>query len=214
MALSKEAVRDLYTKRAPNYDLAANLYYFIGFREAKYRKKAISQLRLKPGDTAVEIGCGTGLNFKYVEQFIGASGNLIGVDITEAMLVEAESRVINNGWENVRLIQSDAVKFPFPANVNGVYSTFALTLVPEYERIIARASRALVDGGRMVILDLKKPEQWPDWSVRLGVTITKPFGVSVDLAERKPWEVMHSYFRSVTVTDLYGGFVYIAVGEK
>jgi ubiquinone/menaquinone biosynthesis C-methylase UbiE len=95
-----------------------------------------------------------------------------------------------------------------------VYSTFALTLIPEYESVIERVCRALVDGGRLVLMDLKKPKGWPQWSIKLGIAITKPFGVTEDLTERKPWEVMQGYFRKVTITDLYGGFAYIAVAEK
>lgn len=214
MALNKNAIRELYRKRANSYDITANLYYLIGFREAKYRKMAISHLRLSHGETAIEIGCGTGLNFKYVRQFIGDTGQLLGVDLTDAMLEIAKSRVKNNDWRNIQLVQSDAAKYSFPANINGVFSTFALTLVPEYQVVIEKASHALVNGGRFVLLDFKKPERWPLWVVKLGVLITKPFGVTLDLAERKPWEVMKHYFRKVTVIELYGGFVYIAIGEK
>ena len=151
MALSKDAILKLYRKRAGNYDFTANLYYFIGFREMKYRKMTISQLRLKPGDTAIEIGCGTGLNFKYVQQAVGDTGQIIGVDLTDAMLKQAKSRVVKNEWENIRLVKSDAAEYDFPAGINGVYSTFALTLVPEYQAVIERASDALVDGGRFAI---------------------------------------------------------------
>ncbi len=214
MALEKDEIRDLYRKRAKRYDFSANLYYLIGFREAKYRKMAISQLALKPGDTLVEVGCGTGLNFRYALHDLGQTGKLIGVDLTDAMLQQAETRVKTNNWGNVTLVQSDAAQYSFPDNVNGVFSSFALTLVPEYQSIIERAWHAMPKGGRLVILDLKKPEAWPLWVAKLGVVITKPFGVSLDISDRKPWEVMKRYFRNVTVTDLYGGFVYIATGEK
>jgi len=63
MALTKKELIDLYRLRSRNYDITANLYYLIGFREQAYRKKAVRTLDLKPGDTVVEIGCGTGLNF-------------------------------------------------------------------------------------------------------------------------------------------------------
>ncbi len=214
MALNKDAVRDLYRERAGNYDITANLYYLIGFREAKYRKMAISTLCLKPGDTAVEIGCGTGLNFQYILQSIGKTGQLVGVDLTDAMLGKAKSRVEKNGWKNIQLVQNDAAQYTFPSDVKGIYSTFALTLVPEYEAVIERASHALAGDGRFVVLDFKKPERWPLWIIKFGVAIGKPFGISLDLAERKPWKVMKKYFRNVTVTEIFGGFVYIAVGEK
>ncbi len=214
MALDKKEIQDLYRKRAKRYDISANLYYLIGFRVAKYRKMAISQLALKPGDTLLELGCGTGLNFKYAMQDVGPTGKLIGIDLTDAMLQQAEARLKANNWQNVTLVQCDIAKYSFPINVNGVFSSFALTLVPEYQEIIEHAWRAMPTGGRIVLLDFKKPEKWPLWVAKLGVSITKPFGVSLDLCERKPWEVIARYFRNVTVADIYGGFVYIAAGEK
>jgi ubiquinone/menaquinone biosynthesis C-methylase UbiE len=214
MALTKIQLRDLYRKRAANYDFSANLYYLIGFREVRYRKRAIAALGLKRGDTVVEVGCGTGLNFTYLLQSIGENGRLIGVDLTDAMLEKAMRRVQRHGWHNVKLVEADAAAYVFPAGIQGVLSTFALTLVPDYEQVIKNAADALAVGGRFVIADLKKPEQWPLWLVKLGARITKPFGVSLDLTDRKPWEVMRKYYSHVTVTELFGGTVYIAMGDN
>jgi demethylmenaquinone methyltransferase/2-methoxy-6-polyprenyl-1,4-benzoquinol methylase len=214
MALTKIQLRDLYRKRAANYDFTANLYYLIGFREVQYRKRAVSALGLKRGDAVVEVGCGTGLNFPYLLQSIGETGRLVGVDLTDAMLEKAKKRVQRNGWHNVELVEGDAATYVFPPGIQGVFSTFAFTLIPEYEQVIEHAARALAAGGRFVIADFKKPEQWPLWLVKLGVVITKPFGVSLDLTDRRPWQVMTKYLAPVTVTELFGGSVYIAVGER
>lgn len=214
MPLSKDSIRDLYRKRAGAYDYSANLYYLLGFREAHYRKQAVTALNLKPGDSVVEIGCGTGLNFKYLQQAVGDSGRIIGVDLTNAMLQQAEARIEKHHWHNVELVQGDAATYDFPDNIRGVISSFALTLVPEFESVIQRAYQALAPGGRLVILDLKLPEHRPLWLVKLGILITRPFGVTPDLAERKPWQVMQKYFPSVTVKQRFGGFAYIAAGEK
>lgn len=214
MALTKIQLRDLYRKRAPHYDVTANLYYLVGFREARCRRRAVAALGLKSGDTVVEVGCGTGLNFSYLLQSIGESGRLIGVDLTDAMLQQASKRVERNRWYNVELVEADAAVYVFPAGIQGVLSTFAITLVPEYEKVIDHAAAALVAGGRLVIADFKKPDRWPLWLVKLGVLITKPFGVSLDLTERKPWQAMTKRFPQVTVTECFGGSVYIAVGER
>ena len=53
MALDKNSLAELYAKRATLYDLTANVYYLVGFREFAYRKKAILALELKRGDTVV-----------------------------------------------------------------------------------------------------------------------------------------------------------------
>jgi len=214
MALTNGEITALYRKRAGNYDISANLYYLLGFREAKYRTMAVDALAVRPGDHVIEIGCGTGLNFRYVIEQIGATGRLTGVDLTDAMLAQASERVRRNNWTNVDLVRTDAAQYAFPENVAGVISSFAITLIPEFDTIIGKAAAALRPNGRLVILDLKKPDGWPEWVVKAGVAIAKPFGVSLDLAKRKPWVVMKKYFRDVKVTELYGGFAYIAVGEK
>lgn len=214
MALTKIQLRNLYRARSANYDFSANLYYLIGFREVRYRKRAVSTLGLNPGDTVVEIGCGTGLNFPYLLQSIGETGRLIGVDLTDAMLEKAREKIHRNGWQNVELVETDAAHYQFPTGIQGVLSTFALTLVPEYEQVIDHAARALARGGRLVIADFKKPDRWPLWLVKLAVLITRPFGVTLDLTDRKPWEVMTKYFSRVDVIELFAGSVYIAMGEK
>lgn len=214
MSLGSNEVITLYNKRARHYDVSANLYYLVGFRELAYRKQAVQALALKPGDTVVEIGCGTGLNFHLLERAVGETGRIIGVDLTSNMLDQARLRVERAGWSNVELVQGDAAEYVFPKSTKAVLSSFAITLVPEYDRIIKQASQALLPAGRIVILDLKQPEHLPLWLTKIGVLLTKPFGVSLDLAARQPWNSVHRYFESVTMRQLYFGFVYLVCGVK
>lgn len=213
MSFSKEELSRLYRKRAGNYDFTANLYYLMGFRETSYRKKAVRRLNLYPGDTVVEIGCGTGLNFRYLRDAVGLEGRIIGVDLTPEMLDRAQARILRNNWKNVELVQSDAASYRFPEGVDGIISTFAITLIPEFDEIIKRGADALSPGKRLVIADLRKPENWPDLLVNLFVILTKPFGVTIDLAGRKPWESVERYLKPVAYEEVYFGAVYIVAGE-
>jgi len=213
MAHTREALVELYRRRARRYDVTANLYYAFGFRELAYRKRAVAALGLRPGDTVVEIGCGTGLNFHLLERAIGSQGRLIGVDLTDAMLDQARARVMRRGWTNVELVRSDAAQFDFPRPLGGMISTFAITLVPGYDEVIHKAAATLPPGRRIAILDLKEPDGMPEWLVRLGVYVTAPFGVERDYTMRHPWESVERYLTNVTVDDLYFGFSYLAVGE-
>ena len=120
-------VQHIYKKRAKRYDFSAQLYYLFGFREWAYRKKAVKKLRLKEGDTVVEIGCGTGLNFSLIQKIIGENGKIIGVDITKEMLNEAEKRVKENNWKNVELINADAAEFVPSDSVEGIITSFAIS---------------------------------------------------------------------------------------
>lgn len=215
MAFKKNELVDLYRKRAPNYDLSANLYYLLGFREWAYRKKAARALRLEPGDTVVEVGCGTGLNFGLLQGTVGEHGRIIGVDMTDAMLEEARERVESEGWRNVELVHSDAASFEFPEGTDGILSTFALTLVPEYDEVIRRGAGALKPGGRWVVADLKLPDGgWQKALLPLLLPLFRPFGVTLDLAERHPWESLESHLSGFGMEEHYFGYTYVARGER
>jgi len=213
MALDNKAIARLYKKRAARYDFSANAYYLLGIREFAYRKMAAAALNLKPGDTVVEIGCGTGLNFSLLRRSVGPAGRIVGVDLTPEMLEEADRRVRRSGWSNVELVQSDAAAYRFPEALDGIISTFAITLIPEYDKIIAKGAAGLSPGKRFVILDFKKPDNWPMWLIRLFVVFTRPFGVSLDLADRHPWESIGRYMASIEFRELYFGAVYLSVGQ-
>lgn len=211
--LDRDELTSLYRRRAHRYDVTANLYYLIGFPETAYRQAAVRALDLRPGDTVVEIGCGTGRNFAGIEQAIGPAGRLVGVDLTDAMLERARERVRREGWGNVDLVHQDAAAFRFPPGTAGVLSTFALTLVPGFDGVIGAAATALTSGRRMVVLDLKRPPRVPTAAVHLLTWLTRPFGVTLDLADRHPWESMARHLRLVSFEELYFGFAYLAVGE-
>lgn len=214
MTLTKDETRDLYRKRAKNYDWAVLIYRLFGIDINRYREETIKALALEPGDTAVEIGCGTGLNFAYVQRYIGPGGKLIGVDLTDAMLDVARERVDREGWRNVELVQADAAQWTMPEGVDAFYSTLALTLVPEFDLVIQTAARSLGNGGRLAVLDLKQPDNWPYWLVRFAAWLNKPFGVSVELADRHPWESIRRHLAEVMFKEFFFGALYLSVGEK
>jgi ubiquinone/menaquinone biosynthesis C-methylase UbiE len=206
-----------YQKRAANYDVTANLYYLIGYPEWKYRRLTVDALRLQPGDTVVEIGCGTGLNFELYQERIGPEGRIIGVDLTKAMLEQARQRVEEEGWENVELIHQDARDYEFPANVDAIISTFALSLIPEAPEIVRRAAEALAEGGRMAVVDLQIPESWPDWAISIGMAIVKPFAVTAEWVARRPWPTIQAAMREalqdVQINTYYLDTTYVISGE-
>ncbi len=209
------ALIGLYRSRAKLYDFSARLYSFAGFRQGAYRKQAIHALCLQPGDMVVDIGCGTGLNFPLLHQAVGPTGRIVGVDLTDAMLDRARERVAAQRWDNVELVQSDAAEFSFPPGVGGIISAFALTLVPEFDKVIRRGSAALLPGKRWVVLDFKLPNNRLAWlAPLLERLLTRPFGGTLDMAARHPWGAMQKYLGNVTLTELFLGFAYIATGER
>jgi demethylmenaquinone methyltransferase/2-methoxy-6-polyprenyl-1,4-benzoquinol methylase len=210
---TREEVRGLYRRRARHYDVTANLYYLIGFREQAFRGMAVDALDLRPGDTVVEIGCGTGLNFALLQRKVGPEGKIVGVDLTEAMLAQARRRVERSGWSNVELVESPAASYGFPQGVDGILSTFALTLEPDYDRVVEKGAKALKPGRRWVVADIKLPTNWLRYLTPLLILLVRPFGATREVAKRRPWESIERHLKLVAFRELFFGMVYIAVGE-
>lgn len=212
--LDEEQLLRVYRQRARRYDLTSHLYWLIGYRLDRYRREGVDALRLRAGDTVVELGCGTGHNLPLLVDGVGPLGRVIGVDLTDAMLARARWRVERAGWRNVELVNADAAAFAFPPRVDGVLSTYALTLAPQFDEIIRRTATALGPGKRMALADFKAPEGWPPWLLRAIVSLLRPFGVALGLQDRHPWESMRRHFRSVDIKEHYLGTTYVAVGER
>lgn len=211
MTLSKQEIRSRYQSTAKYYDFALRLYGLIGIRKA-YRAKAVKLLRLQRGDRIVELGCGTGINFPLIIKQIGPEGRLIGVDISPKMLECARKRVERAGWKNTELFQGDIAAYSFPEGVNGVLSTGVFGYIEDYDHVIRAASHAIVPGGRLVIMDGKRPERLPSWVFKLIVWLSRPFGVTGAYFDKRTWESVQRYFRETAVEQMYGGMVFISSG--
>lgn len=214
----KRQIVSIYRARARRYDLTANLYYLIGYPEWRYRRQVIAALDVGPGDTVVELGCGTGLNFELLQKRIGSAGHLIGVDLTDAMLEEARQRAVDRDWRNVELVHGDALDYDYPNVVNGVTSTFALSLIPECDVVIQRAAQALAPGGRLALLGLQMPANWPGWLVDMAMAFIRPFALTEEWLERQPWQTIRRAVQDnltdVNIEQRYLGTTYIISGRK
>lgn len=211
-ALTRDHVRDTYDKQARRYDLAVWLYRFAGMRIGHWRRMVIDALELKPGDTVVEIGCGTGLNFSLLEERIGAGGKIIGVDISETMLDYARQRVRAAGWQNVKLIRSAAADFRFPDAVEGILAVGVLTYEPDFDQVIKRGAEALAPGAKWAVLDYKMPKGWLRLLAPLFIALGSSFAVSKEGMDRHIWEAVERHLGKTSMRELYGGFVYLVVG--
>ena len=214
---SPEHLIEMYRRKAKHYDITSRLYPLPGYPVLAQRRSAVGALALRPGHTVVDIACGTGLNFPLIERAIGPGGHIIGVDMTDAMLAQAEHRIERAGWTNVRLVQSGAAEFVFPAQVDAILSTYALTQVPECSEVIAHGAAALTKGGRWVVLDVKLPSVAPQWLTRLGVGVVGRFTSIDQWIARRPWETiraaMHEELADPSWTELLCGTAFLATGS-
>jgi SAM-dependent methyltransferase len=95
----RAAAREQYRRAAPGYDRHMRVF-------ARWQRMAVERLALQPGDTVIDVACGTGLNFSLIESAIGAGGRIVGIDLSGEMLDQARERAIKSGWQNVTLVEA------------------------------------------------------------------------------------------------------------
>ena len=215
---TRERLIETYRKKAKHYDVTSRLYPAPGYPQRAQRLQAVRALGLRPGDTVVDMACGTGLNFRLLERVVGPGGRIVGVDLTDAMLARAQDRIQTNGWSNVSLVQADAAGFEFPAGVNAILSTYAMTQVPECAEVIAHGAKALSGGGRWAVLDLKLPGSTPRLIEQVGTAIVRPFAAIDEWTMRRPWEAirtaMQEELADFSWTELFFGTAFLAAGTR
>jgi demethylmenaquinone methyltransferase/2-methoxy-6-polyprenyl-1,4-benzoquinol methylase len=214
---TREHLIETYRKKAKHYDITSRLYPAPGYPQQAQRLRAVQALGLHAGDRVIDMACGTGLNFPLIEKVIGPGGRIIGVDLTDAMLARAQNRIAANGWSNISLVQADAAEFDFPAEVDAIVSTYALSQVPECAEVIAHGAAALSGDGRWVVLDLKVPDSTPGWLAQLGTATVRPFASIDEWMMRRPWEAiraaMQEELAGFSWTELCFGTAFLAAGS-
>ena len=215
---TREHLIETYRKKAKHYDITSRLYPAPGYPQRTQRLRAVQALGLRTGDTVIDMACGTGLNFPLLQQAIGPGGRIVGVDLTDAMLARAQDRITANGWSNISLVQADAAGFGFPAEVDAILSTYALTQVPECAEVIAHGTAALSAGGRWAVLDLKVPSSTPGWLAQLGTATVRPFASIDEWIMRRPWEAireaMQKELADFSWTELFFGTAFLGTGSS
>ncbi len=215
---TREHLIETYRKKAKHYDITSRFYPAPGYPQRAQRLGAVEALGLRPGDSVIDIACGTGLNFPLIEAVIGADGRIVGVDLTDAMLARAQDRIETNGWSNVSLVQADAARFGFPAEVDAIVCTYALSQVPECAEVIAHGAAALSGGGRWVVLDLKVPDNTPGWLAQPLFALVRPFASIDEWMMRRPWEAirvaMQQELADLSWTELFFGTAFLAAGSR
>jgi len=210
--LDEQQVGRLYDRSARYYDGLLFLFGLAGV--GRWRSGLIDSMQLVEGETVLDLCCGTGENFSRLGRAVGHRGRIIGVDLSGKMLEKALTKADKLGMKNVDLVQKSVSDYTIPADVSAVVSTFGLEMVPNYPDVISRLSAGLEPRGRLGLLGLRHPEGWPEWLIELGVKLNRPFGVSRDYEDFRPWIAAQSCFSNVTLDQHLWGAAYSCVAEN
>lgn len=139
----------------PRLYAAQDYVTFLG-RPHEIRRRAVDVLELEPGDTVLEVACGSGRNFPYLQEAIGPQGSLVGVDYSREMLATARKLCRRRGWNNVELLQRNAADLQLPdASFDGVLCVLGVSAIPEWTQALIEAHRVLQPGARLSVCDAR-----------------------------------------------------------
>lgn len=150
-----QTVKQAYNRRSWIYSKT------VAPMEWEYHRMALDQAQIQPGEKVLEVAVGPGMTFLELARRVGKETTLYGMDISTAMLQLTEQRLRSNGFTQVELKEGRAQNIPFADNsFDFLYNGYMLDLIPEEEMsaILAEFKRVLHPGGRMVLLNMSKPD--------------------------------------------------------
>jgi demethylmenaquinone methyltransferase/2-methoxy-6-polyprenyl-1,4-benzoquinol methylase len=150
-ARKREAVQGMFAEIAPTYDLINSL---MSLRlHHRWRAFAVRQLRLKAGDSVLDVCCGTGDFMLPLRKAVGQAGRVFGIDFCLPMLKLAQSKHVPG-----EIGLGDACQLPVQADsLDGVSVGWGIRNVPDIDQAHCELLRILKKGGRFVSLDMAQP---------------------------------------------------------
>jgi demethylmenaquinone methyltransferase / 2-methoxy-6-polyprenyl-1,4-benzoquinol methylase len=171
-------VRGVFDSVASKYDVMNDV--MSGGLHRIWKRFAIDQLQLRPGEKVLDLASGTGDLIRLMKPLVGDNGFVLHTDINAAMLAEGRNRLLDDGVLTPTT-QCNAEALPFAdKSFDAVTIAFGLRNVTHKDRALKEMHRVLRVGGRALVLEfskpnplLKAPYDWYSFNVlpRMGARI-------------------------------------------
>jgi demethylmenaquinone methyltransferase/2-methoxy-6-polyprenyl-1,4-benzoquinol methylase len=193
-----------YRAHAPGYDASAA-------RTMALRRRTVARLALQPGQTVLDVACGTGLSFPLLQAGVGETGRIVGVELSPDMIALARERCAREGWRNVTLIESAMETVEIPGPVDAILFNFThdvLRSAAALERIFAAAR----PGARVAVAGMKLAPWWMAPANLLVRAQARPYMTTFEGLAR-PWDLLEGHLAGFERESVLFGTGYIGWGE-
>lgn len=196
--------------------------FFSAFYDASlerhYREQrvlAAAALDLKPGGVVLDLPCGTGQSFPGLCAGVGATGRVLGVDLSAGMLRQAQGRVARSGLAGVTLVRADAAHLELSA-LGGVrpdrlHIFLGMSVFPDPAATFGQLWSLLAPGGRCVLVDCHA-----ETLSFQGRMVNLLAGADIRRRSWEPLEAVGAAFerRPLPSLPLHGGQLFLATALK
>lgn len=119
--------------------------------------------KINEGDTVIDLGSGAG-NDAFVARYeTGATGKVLGIDFTPAMIAKARINADKRGFNNVEFREGDIDNMPVAENIaDVVVSNCVLNLVPNKQKVMNEMFRVIRPGGHFSVSDIVLRGELPE----------------------------------------------------
>lgn len=186
---SQDVVIEAFTDLADNYasTIESELRRFWGISYEDFVTAIVHRTVISPGEVILDIATGMAVIPLSIADQVGQIGNIIGLDITYAMLNYAANGLKNSPHaERIKLICGSGMMLPFTENhFDMVICGLGMHHMDVSEALI-EIMRALKPGGRLVVADVGASQFWRSW---VGILLLKvlmySYGISRGSARAK-----------------------------
>src|SRR5215217_8617723 len=144
---------------AARYDLL--VWLLTHGRSRLFRERLVDLAHLAVGESVLDVGCGTGSLAIAAKHHVGASGKVVGIDASPAMIARANAKA-RRARTDVSFEQAVAESLPFPdTQFEVVLSTLMLHHLPRKvrQRCADEIRRVLKPDGRVLVVDFARPQR-------------------------------------------------------
>ncbi len=153
-------VQAMFDRIAGVYDLL-NGVMTAGLHH-RWRERAADLARVRPGSRVLDVATGTGDLALELAGRVGAEGEVVGSDFSEAMLARAKVKAMGAGGRCMRFEWADATDLPYPDDsFDAATVGFGARNFSDLSRGLAEMARVVRPGGRVVVLEMTTPTRAP-----------------------------------------------------